>query len=339
MAPYIREANLQQDKEILSDLAGKYLDGGAHEGRFCWLYQKNPFGPARAWIACEKNGEPVGMAAVFPRMVHLRDAVAPACVLGDFCVSPRHRSLGPAVQLQRACLALINSGEFAAAYDFPSTAMLGIYRHLGIHPAGELVRLLKPLRVDRQMERFLPSRILSHPAAVAGNFVLEITEHVSSNPPGVEFRLEETPCESEYSQLADRVGSSVGTCTVRSAEYLNWRYWQHPICKYEFLAARRDGELLAFCTFTTSDGIATVTELFGSMDEQAVPSLLQSLIALLRTRSASAVSLPVLATDPRRGWLRKMGFWAREAVPVIGVAPESTNASLQMFLMQGDRES
>ena len=339
MAPYIREANLQKDQQGLSDLARSYLKDGADDERFCWLYQKNPFGPARAWIACEANGEPVGMAAVFPRLMYHRGAVATACVLGDFCVSQKYRSLGLALQLQRACLATVKAGEFALAYDFPSTAMLSIYRHLGIQPTAKLVRLLKPLRVDDKVQRILPARALSRPAAVVANFALELKEPAPSNPPGVEFRMEEGPCASEYSQLADRIGSSLGMCTVRSAEYLNWRYGQHPNRKYEFLAARRGVELLAYCAFSTAEGIVTVAELFGSMVEQAVPSLLQHLIALLRARGVAAVSLPVLGDDPRRGWLRKMGFWAREAVPVIGFAPESADSGLQMFLMQGDRES
>ena len=203
------------------------------------------------------------------------------------------------------------------AYDFPSTAMLSIYQHLGIRPFGKFVRMIKPLRVDDKMERMLPARILSRPASVAVNFALEMKEPAPFEPPGVEFGMEEAPCKLEYSQLADRIGSSLGVCTVRSAEYLNWRYWQHPSRKYEFLAARRGDELLAYCAFSTDDGIATIAELFGSMDKQAVPSLLQQVIGLLRSRGVAAVSLPILDDDPRRGWLRKMGFWARETVPVI----------------------
>ena len=43
----------------------------------------------------------------------------------------------------------------------------------------------------------------------------------------------------EYRQLAERVGSSLGDCTLRSPDYLNWRYRRHPSQRYEFLAAYR----------------------------------------------------------------------------------------------------
>jgi len=339
MAVYVREANLIDDQQILTDLASTYLNGDADEGRFRWLYRENPFGPARAWIACEKDGDAVGMAAAFPRRMYRNGVVVSGCVLGDFCVSTGYRSLGPALQLQRACLADARSGEFALAYDFPNAAMLGIYRHLGVRPIGKLVRRVKVLRIDDKIERVFPVRILARPVASAVNFLLALRDRKSSGPLGLDFCLEDTPCTSEYSELADKVGSSLGICTVRSAEYLNWRYRQHPRIKYEFLTARRGKEMLAYCTFTLSAGYVTIAELFGNMNDQVVTSLLQKLVALLRSRGVATVSVPVLSGDPRTRLLRKLGFWAREAVPVMGFGRGSTISGSQMFLMHGDRES
>ncbi len=162
--------------------------------------------------------------------------------------------------------------------------MLGIYRHLGIQPVATSVRMAKVLRADEKIRRVVPARILSRPAAAAANFALSLTEHRSADLPGVEFQLQDAPCTSEYSELASRIGSSLGACTVRSAEYLNWRYWQHPHRKYEFFVARRNSELLAYCTFAVEGGNAIVAELFGSIDDQAMPGLLQRLVVLLRAR-------------------------------------------------------
>ena len=134
-AVYVREADLIDDGPVLADLAGRYLSGNVEEKRFRWLYQENPFGLAQAWIAWDGPEKAVGMAAAFPRKMYCNGSVIAGCVLGDFCVSPEYRSLGPALQLQRACLDFAQSENFALAYDFPSTAMVGIYRHLGFHPA------------------------------------------------------------------------------------------------------------------------------------------------------------------------------------------------------------
>jgi len=335
----IREADLREDQEILTDLTQTYLDGAADNNRFRWLYLENPFGPARAWIACTEQNEAVGMAAVFPRRMYGESKTVTGCVLGDLCISTKYRSVGPTLQLQRACLSCARSVEFAVAYDFPSSTMLRVYEHLGIVPVEKFVRWAKVLRIDDKIERILPVPVLSRLLATASNFALAVKSRRASHLPGLEVRLDDAPCSSEYSALAEQVGSSSGICTVRSAEYLNWRYRRHPRLKYEFLAARRHNELLAYCTFTVADGNATITELFGSMDNQVLAGLLQELVGLLRRRRVATVSLPVLSGDPRTGLLRKLGFWAREAVPVIAFAGESALTSSRMFLMHGDRES
>jgi GNAT superfamily N-acetyltransferase len=339
MTVYVREANVIDDRAVLIDIAQRYLANDADEERFHWLYRENPFGPARAWIALEKQGKALGMAAVFPRRMFCDGAVVPGCVLGDLCVSPEYRSLGPALQLQRACLMCAQSGDFALAYDFPSTTMVGVYQHLGLRPASKSVRMVKPLRADR-IARVLPVPMLSRPVTAAANLALALRDGFSSDPQGLDFCLEDSPCASEYTELADKIGSSLGTCTMRTAEYLNWRYRQHPRMKYEFLTARRGKELLAYCIFTLSAGEVTVAELFGNRDlDRVMTGLLQKLVILLRSRGVVTVSAPLLSCDPRTPLLRKLGFWAREAVPVMFFGRGTTVSGSQMLLMHGDRES
>lgn len=339
MGIYVRDASLIDDRKTLAQLAQQFLSPDADEDRFCWLYERNPFGPARAWIACEKHGEAIGMAAIFPRCMHRDGKIVLGCVLGDLCISPQYRSVGPALQLQRACLACARSGEFAVAFDFPSTTMLSIYEHLGLRPIGNSVRFAKKLRVDSKIANVVRVPALARPIAAAMNFALALSDRKSTGRTELELRLETSPCNAEYSTLAKQVGSSLGICTVRSAEYLNWRYQQHPHRKYEFLTARRSNELLTYCAFTVSDGDATIAELFGNMESEVVVSLLRELARMLRSRGVATISMPVLSSDPRTALLRRLGFWGREAVPVMAFAGESSLSSAQMFLMHGDRES
>src|SRR5271165_1170414 len=209
MSVYIRQSNLIDDEAILTSLAQSYLNSDADERRFRWLYRENPFGPARAWIAYEKaDDEAVGMAAVFPRRMYCDGVVVSGCVLGDLCIGTKYRSVGPALQLQRACLACARSGEFALAYDFPSTTMVGIYQHLGVRPLWKSARMVKVLRADN-IARILPAPILSRPVATAVNFTLALRDRKGPVAPGLDFRLEDEPCTSEYSELADRIGSSL----------------------------------------------------------------------------------------------------------------------------------
>ncbi len=331
----VREANLAADKPVIVDLIRKYLAADADVRRFEWLYLENPFGQARAWIACNQHDQAIGMAAVFSRRMYCDGAAVSGCVLGDFCVSPEYRSLGPALQLQRACLGYARSDEVAVAYDFPGAGMLGIYRHLGIASACESVRWVKMLLAGG-----LPrGRSIPRPLAAAANFTLSLGDHASAIR-GVDFCLQDVACGAEYTSLAEKVGSQVGICTVRSAEYLNWRYRQHPSVKYEFLAARRNGELAGYCTFTQSSDSATIAELFADPEDDAMnAALLRKLASLLRARGIATLSFPLLSVDPRARLLRKVGFWARESVPVILLENSGRASTKHMLLMHGDRES
>ncbi len=340
MAVHIREASLIDDESAIVALVRTHLLPGMDERRFQWLYRDGPHGSARVWLALDSAmPEPVGMAALFPRRGIIGGRSVVGCVLGDFCISEKHRSLGPALQLQRACLSAIEAGEFAFCYDFPSHVMLGVYKHLGLLPTHKFVRMVKVLSTSDKMELVIPLGSASRAVAKLADVALAFRDGTPVDPPGVAYCLEESACTPEYSRLAGRIGSSLGDCILRNSQYLNWRYWQHPLAEYEFLAAYRDQELLAYCAFTISQRHATVVDLFGSCEDSIVRGLIGRLVRLLRIRRVVAISLSVLANDPRCHTLRKMGFWARESTPVIAWNTQRKNLDPQLLLTYGDRES
>jgi len=340
MAVYVREASLSYDRGTLVGLTRAHLFAGTTERRFQWLYQENPFGSARAWLAIDGNTQQaIGMASLFPRRGLINGARATCCVLGDFCVSEKYRTLGPALQLQRACLSAVKAGPFALCYDYPNPAMLAVYKHLGVVPNCKLVRMVKRLRTEDKMKQWISSERVSRAAARIADLALLLREGYISDPAGVQFRLEEQECTAEYSRLADRIGSSLGGCTLRTSAYLNWRYRRNPITAYEFLAAYRGEELLAYCVFSIADRQAWVAELFGRSDNSIVTGLFRRLAALLRSRGAVSINVVLLASDVRMGALRKAGFWQRESTPVIACDSDLKNFGSWLLLMQGDRES
>jgi hypothetical protein len=331
----LREADLLADGAALTELARANL-GQTDAQRFRWLYRDNPFGPARAWIAFNGTEAPIGMCALFPRRAYVAGAEVLGCVLGDFCVSEGYRTLGPAIQLQRACLSSIEAGQFAFGYDFPSRSMLGVYRFLGIAPGQSSVRMAKLLRSEDKIRAVTRVQTLSQLISKPVDLALKAKDHRASSPEGLECRIEDEPCLSAYAQLAGRIGSSLGSCTVRNAEYLNWRYRQHPFVKYEFFAGYRGDNLLGYCIFCLAEGRAEIVDVFGSMDEPDLTAMLSSLVSVLRSRKVSVVSMEILDNDPRIATFDSLGFRNRGMGPVINCLGAS---STQLLLMHGDRES
>ena len=213
MPTVIRAADLQRDRNELVEFLALYLNPAADARRFDWLYLHNPHGPARCWVSTHPATDKiVGASAVFPRRILRGDGTIRGCVLGDFCIHPDFRSLGPALHLQRATLAGMQDAGFEFGYDFPSASMLGVYHRLGIQPQDLFVRMAKPLRADRQIGARVKSRIAARGASAVANAVLS-SRDVLLRPLGTaEIALHEGPCGEEFTALAKRVGASLGNC-------------------------------------------------------------------------------------------------------------------------------
>ncbi len=344
MPDCIRTADPIADRALLTDLLSQNLSPDAGGHRFDWLYLKNPHGTARAWIATEEGtGRGLGAASAFPRRLLVGETVRLGYVLGDFCVDPQHRTLGLALQLQRACLEEIVSEPLAIAYDFPSDRMMAIYRRMKVSPAGQIVRWAKPLRTDRKIGSLLRSPSLASAAAAPLNVILKWRDSSSFRNSGWTIVVHEGICKEEFTALAHSVGSRFGSCIERSAEYLNWRYLQHPLAHYEILTAREAGQLRGYVVFSYTEEDATIVDLFGFGDTAMWTSLVARVVALLRERRVVTLNMPALGTSPWAGQLRNWGFHPREVAPVVvcasGVVVASTANDANWFFMDGDRES
>jgi GNAT superfamily N-acetyltransferase len=339
----IRQANLESDRGLLIDAIRRWLAPQSDERRFDWLYLKGPHGKATAWIATDAaDGRLVGAAAAFPRRMYADNAATVGCVLGDFFVASEYRSLGPAVQLQRACLGSVGSQTFALGYDFPAMTMLPVYKRLAKSPEDKLVRLAKPLRADRKIRERVKMPLLADGLALAANTVLRSIDRNSTNGHSCEISLLDGPCGQEFTALASAIGSQYGICTERSADYLNWRFRNHFSRHYELLTARRENRLVAYLVYAHDSEDAEIADLFGVNEPNVLTGLIAAAVARLREKNVVTVNAPLLASHPWVPLFQKLGFRERDACPVIthhAMNGSSPSNGQHWFLMQGDRES
>lgn len=344
----IRPADLRSDQNLMIDTHFRYLTPLSNDTRFDWLYQNNPHGQARAWIALdERDGTVVGMASAFPRRVYIGEPEGERVgwVLGDFCINDRYRSLGPALQLQRACLTEVDSEAIAFCYDFPSTRMMAVYKRLGVNPLGQMLRLAKALRVDRKVSKVVKSALVANGLSTVGNVVLALRDYRIRDRGTLTIALHEGDCGEEFSTLARRIGGRYGVCTQRSAEYLNWRYLANPLSRYELLTVRVDGVLSAYTFFTHNGADVILEDLFGIDNRVIISSMIDEAVTLSRDRGVITVSIPLLESHPWLPLFQQLGFQVREASPIIGYTSPRHQSMRNMFgdmgwfLTYGDRDS
>jgi Acetyltransferase (GNAT) domain len=345
MAIVVRSADLDLDRQTLIESHYQYLTKQSDDRRFDWLYKHNPYGPARVWIAFDEKTEMViGTAAAFPRKMRVCGENLLGWILSDFCIREDFRSLGPALLLQRACLSLVQEGEMPFCYDYPSSRMLAIYKRLGVPPFGAMVRFVKPLRIDRKVGEILGDGVLARVLSAGGNLALALRDRRRRIAKGYTILSHEGRFGDEFSRLFQRVASRYRVCGHRMATYLNWRYLDNPLRRYEVLTVRRDGELLVYAVFTHMDREAVLADVFGEGSPEIIEELLAAVAAILRQRRVVSINAPVLDSHPIIPVLQRVGFYPREQTPVVvctrpneplaGVVLQKKN----WFLTHGDRD-
>lgn len=335
----VRTADWESDNLALLKLLQEQLSPSIDRRRFDWLYRLCPAGEAKVWVAVDPNtGKLAGAAAAFPRKIVIGGHVQTGCVFGDFCVSPEHRSLGPAIQLQRKCLDTVMNGEFAAAYDLPSASMLAVYRRLGATPGGQLVRMTMLLRSNAKIAAQVKPKLFAQGLSLAANAVLSLKRGSLRSRTGATVEKHTGRFGSEFTDLAMRIGGDLGNCVERSAEYLNWRYADHPQQQYEVVTARQRGLLEGYVIFQLKDTNASVVDWLGdSADLRA--DLIRGLMSALPSNGCEAIHVPVLTSHMFSDELIALGFRARESSPVVFVGSESKQTNAAWLLLDGDRES
>ncbi len=342
----IRQADLESDRELIINTLFRYLTPLSDGRRFDWLYRNNPHGQTRVWIATDiVNDITVGVASAFPRRMYLGGREELGWVLGDFCIKNQYRTLGPALQLQRACLAELDSSAIPFCYDFPSASMMAVYKRLRVNPFGQMLRLAKLLRVDRKVREIVKIPAVAHGLSAAGNILLGLWDDGPRDSGTLTMSLHGGECGEEFSVLDREVSGRYGVCIQRSTEYLNWRYRANPLCRYELLTARRDGTLLAYAVFTSAGEDASLVDLFGVEDPTVISDVVNTVVVLLRDRGVVTVSAPMLETHPWIPLLHRLGFRARETSPVVVYVSPGSQSKRSIiegenwFLMHGDRDS
>lgn len=346
MKATLRAADLEADRSPVIGLFRENLNPYYDERRFDWTYLKGPHGKAGLWVLeDEATKRIVGAAAAFPRQLYFGGMEIRGYVLGDFCIHSAFRTLGPALQLQRACLEGIGAASGAFWYDFPSDAMTAIYRRLGIAPQLQLVRLAKVLRADRILAKKLKAGPAKRFMEAAANSTLMALDSLRRRSDVVRVNLHEGLCGPEFTRLAGQTCKASEVCISNTAAYLNWRFLSHPSRRFEILTARSGDTLAGYLVLTRDGDDAQIVSLRSIDDERIVSELVLSALDSMRTQAVVTVNAFLLASDPRTLLFERLGFRPRESRPVsasntsFSETQGNGNVQAQWHLMDGDRDS
>jgi len=340
----IRPADLSADRSAILEALRRFLSPDAGEARYEWLYLRSPHGPASAWIAVDEGrGEAVGVASAFPRRAFVDGTERVGWVLGDFCIHDEYRALGPALQLNRACLGAVDRGAAAFCYDFPSQGMMAVYKRLRMAPIGDVVRYARVLRWGRRIARAVSAPVLRE-GALALASIADLAPPRRGRPPGgLAAQVHAGEFGAEFDALDRARRGRTRVQLERSAAHLNWRHRARPGSNDEIVTARDGRGLRGYAALDLETSEARITDM-AALDDDAVGALVDEASALAWRRGAVTLSTSVFPSHFIVPSLERAGFRSREASPVIFHAgpdlmhrPAMAHGDLP--ITHGDRES
>jgi hypothetical protein len=317
----IVSADLARDRDRILDVWERNVKGNRsyHADRFDWYYHKNPYGPGRCWLlVTQPEGRAVGTAGLGLRRIRLGNATALAGVAVDLAVDPDHRSLQPALLLQKAVLGALKEDEdLDFIYGLPNDRAVGIFRRIGYHEIGRMERHAKVLRIEPYLEKVpLPvpvqsARLLAAPMDWAMRAVSAETWKLSR---GLEV-VELSTFDERFDDLWKRASAGSVVGGVRSTEFLRWRYNDCPVLKYVTLGLVResDNRLLGYAVYYEEDGHVVCADLLADDAGQTLDLLLAGLIRHARQLGAASISMSCDVPEHEEEKLRRFGFVARQA--------------------------
>jgi hypothetical protein len=346
MSVNVFEADVRQDLDIFVDLLNRNRDHDVERKRFEWLYLNNPHGRARAWIVKdEKADQAVAFTCVLPRFMYIDGEKTLCWNCGDFSVDKKFRTLGIALKLRRKAKDSVDSGEIAAFYAHPNDRMKVIHQKVGHYELGTMQRYVKLLRVDRHLEKKVNNRLVTGFFSAVINLGLKV--RYFRYPKGnFDVRFEgHQKFDSEYDGLFQDVMRKFGVIGDRSALYLNWRYYQNPLYKTERVVLRKDGRLCGYVIFYIENGIAIFKDILCVNHDEALQTLLNAWIEMLRKRKIYSISAIIMDSNPVLFCFKKAGFVTRPETSSVFAYAQQKNPIAekwlnkdQWYMTVGDRD-
>lgn len=297
--------------------------------RYNWFYLNNPQGLAKLGFATYDPDETtIGCIGIGARKFYLDGTEVSAGVLVDFVVSPKHRSVFPALLLQRDGRASALA-SMAAVYGLPGPKAVAVCKRLETHVSFELPRYVRVVRSAQYLERLAPRWLVAPFAAL-----IDMLDRSAIGLQLLSVSLRGKWVESfdsRFDRLWDRIDKSAICLGDRKSEFLHWRYKQQPDRAYHvFVISHRDSEEIAmYFVCEAGNGGLKIKDFLTDESASAIKAGLLLLCQQARQMGMSFVEIQIAGSDAIKGALKGARFTPRSSCPFFAVVNEPFRSDVQ----------
>jgi hypothetical protein len=258
-------------------LLERNMPGGAdYERRFDWTYESSPYGPAKCWLVRSKEtGEYIGCGTLFPRALAINGERVMGGVVGDTMVDRGHRTLGPALMLQRFVTEQCNNSSCHIIYGFPNQLSEAVNLRSGYKIIGKTVNMVRYLRsrgkIEQKTNRYVASMASPFVDAYLRFGKFERYKGLAGEMVHGDRFLS---LKIEFDRLWERVVKKDKIIIERSSQYIEWRYMSHPSKKFEIYALTAENRTVrGYLVYKVENGQAQIFDLLCEEESEGIQLL------------------------------------------------------------------
>lgn len=303
----VEEGDALRDREAILQLWDRNF-GHRHEDRFAWMYEQNPTGVPDTWFLLDTSGEKVGAVSVCKRKFILQGVEATAGQAIDFVIDQEHRSLGPALKMQRLLIAEMPRKGWQFLYGFPNDKSLMVQERAGFVRLDRFPHWRIVLRSGQGLERRFNNVILAKAASYLVDVGLRMRyDYLGPKlPTGLTVRTS-TEIPPGFGGTGQVIQVSQRAVGDRCREYLEWRFFQHQATPYNLFTLEERGDLNGYVIYTMQEGRVTISD-FLAVSPARLRLLLVEFMRKMWQDKALSIVIHFLGSGEWASVLQSLGF-------------------------------
>ncbi|MBI1929184.1 hypothetical protein HYR99_33680 [Candidatus Poribacteria bacterium] len=353
MSISIREVDFDTDRSVLIDLLKRNRRLPAsypYAERYDWLYLDNPHGIATGWMVVDdETREPVGFTVALPREMSVSGKRVIAWNCADFSIDIKYRTLGVAAKLRRAAREAVDAELYPFLYAHPNERMLVVHQRAGHTVIGQMHRYARLLNASGKVESLIIYRPLSQMISATINPALDCFDRYQLFRHRYDIEMyDRLWYTEEFTEFYNRLETNYLIWGVRSATYLNWRYYHNPIYHVGTTVARKHGQISAYIIYRLTDDEQSViiNDIVTSSPDAIREMIAQMSIHFRKRLNWETIWIALPEWHPYLPIFKRLGFLKRSDSTSSIVVHASPNSELKAsvlapacwFVTLGDRD-
>ena len=286
--------------------------------RYSWFYIRNPVEQSRLYLLIsEEGGSLIGTVGAGTRLLRLPSGeIRRAALLVDFVVHPAHRSVGPALALQRSA----REQELARVeivYGLPDAKAVPVFKRLGANQRFSTGMFAHVIQSGAYLSRHLPrwAAPLGRAIAAVVDPVRAFRLRVDSALSGYRVTLDATAAEFMEDIWVSSAGPAECGIGVRNVEFLQWRFPRTEGWRFAVIRGVRQDRAVAYVAYRRNEDEFHIGDMLLPADPAAAVRVLRVFLALCHRERVRIVRVDLTEGSYSRAVMRGAGFALRGQRP------------------------